>query len=150
MAKDSRIEWTHHTFNPWWGCVKVSPGCKHCYAERMAERLQAMGNPRYTNGFDLTLHEDLVDLPLAWRKPKVIFVNSMSDLFQPGIPEEFVRRVFETMARALILGDKDTVARRTKEGLEPALDPKELIFRGLIPGMDVVGAIRAADASSEP
>ena len=98
MATKSTIEWTEMTWNPVTGCTKVSEGCRHCYAERMALRLQAMGNRRYINGFDVTLHDDLVDLPRTLRQPRVIFVNSMSDLFHEDVPEEFIGRVFETMA----------------------------------------------------
>jgi protein gp37 len=100
MATNSSIEWTEATWNPLTGCTKVSPGCKHCYAERMAGRLRAMGNPNYANGFQLTLHDHVVDLPLKWRQPRVIFVNSMSDLFHDDVPDEFILRVFETMRRA--------------------------------------------------
>ncbi len=81
MSSTSRIEWTDTTWNPVTGCTRTSPGCDHCYAERMAKRLQAMGNPRYTNGFEPTLHWDKVSEPLKWRQPRRIFVNSMSDLF---------------------------------------------------------------------
>ena len=98
MATASKIEWTEMTWNPVTGCIKVSPGCKHCYAERMAKRLQAMGAPRYRNGFGITLHEDLIDLPRTWRQPRLVFVNSMSDLFQAAVPLPFIRRVFATMA----------------------------------------------------
>jgi protein gp37 len=87
------------TWNPVTGCTKVSQGCKHCYAERMAERLRAMGSGRYANGFRLTLHEDLVDVPFTWRKGRMIFVNSMSDLFHEDVPLEFIQRVFSTMTR---------------------------------------------------
>jgi protein gp37 len=97
MASTSNIEWTEMTWNPVTGCVKVSQGCKHCYAERMAIRLKAMGSPRYRHAFSPTLHRDLIDLPRQWKKSRVIFVNSMSDLFQESIPEEFIRDVFETM-----------------------------------------------------
>ena len=97
MATKSTIEWTQMTWNPVTGCTKVSEGCRHCYAERMATRLKAMGNRRYANGFSVTLHEDLVDLPKKTRKPRLIFVNSMSDLFHEEIPENFIARVFETM-----------------------------------------------------
>lgn len=97
MVKFSRIEWTEATWNPVTGCTKVSQGCKHCYAERLAKRLKRMGVPRYANGFQLTLHEDLVDLPRKWKRPLMIFVNSMSDLFHERVPEEFIRRVFRTM-----------------------------------------------------
>lgn len=100
MAQATSIEWTEATWNPVTGCTKVSPGCKHCYAERMAKRLHAMGQPRYAGGFRVTLQEDLVEQPLRWRTPRRIFVNSMSDLLHPDVPEEFVRRLFQTMAQA--------------------------------------------------
>jgi len=85
------------TWNPVTGCSKVSQGCKNCYAERMANRLQAMGMPRYRNGFSVTLQEDLLGLPLQWKSPRVIFVNSMSDLFHEQIPLEYIKRVFSVM-----------------------------------------------------
>jgi protein gp37 len=100
MAQLSSIEWTQATWNPVTGCTKISPGCKYCYAERMAHRLQAMGQPRYRNGFEVTLQEDVVELPLRWRLPRIIFVNSMSDLFHQEVPDEFVRRCFDVMLRA--------------------------------------------------
>lgn len=100
MPSKTGIEWTEVTWNPVTGCTKVSPGCKHCYAERMAKRIQAMGHPRYKNGFSLTLHDDLVQLPLTWVKPRLVFVNSMSDLFHEEVPIQFIRSVFETMAKA--------------------------------------------------
>lgn len=100
MAEKSSIEWTQATWNPVTGCSKVSPGCKHCYAERLATRLQAMGNPRYTNGFRVTRHDDLLKLPLRWRQPRIIFVNSMSDLFHEDIPLPFIQSVFATMREA--------------------------------------------------
>ncbi len=100
MADKSAIEWTEATWNPTTGCTKISLGCKNCYAERLALRLQAMGNPKYANGFRLTLHEDALDIPLRWKKPRLIFVNSMSDLFHEDIPPDFIRRVFETMQKA--------------------------------------------------
>jgi len=87
------------TWNPVTGCTKVSQGCKHCYAERMARRLQAMGLERYRNGFGVTLHEDLLEEPMKWSKPRTVFVNSMSDLFHEMVPVEFILRVFETMTR---------------------------------------------------
>jgi protein gp37 len=98
MAAKSSIEWTEMTWNPVTGCVKISQGCKHCYAERMAKRLRGMGSSRYANGFKPTLHWDLVDVPRKWKKPRTVFVNSMSDLFQRHVPEDFIARVFETMA----------------------------------------------------
>ena len=100
MAGPSTIEWTQLTWNPVTGCTKVSQGCKHCYAERMALRLQAMGAARYRDGFAVTLHDDLVTAPLRWRKPALVFVNSMSDLFHEDVPVAFIHRVFDTMARA--------------------------------------------------
>lgn len=98
MAGNSHIEWTNMTWNPVTGCTKVSQGCKHCYASRMAKRLRAMGVERYRNGFKLTVHEDLVELPKKWREPKLVFVNSMSDLFHEKVPLDFIQRVFQTMA----------------------------------------------------
>jgi protein gp37 len=100
MANQSSIEWTDSTWNPVTGCTKVSPGCKHCYAERMAMRLQAMGNPNYANGFKLTLQEHMLELPLSWKKPQMIFVNSMSDLFHKDVPLEFIQKVFDVMRQA--------------------------------------------------
>ncbi|MBI4789856.1 MAG: phage Gp37/Gp68 family protein [Chloroflexi bacterium] len=99
MATQSKIEWTEMTWNPATGCTKVSQGCKHCYAERLAKRLQAMGVKRYQNGFEVTLHEDALEIPLRWKQPRIVFVNSMSDLFHEKIPLEFIQRVFDTMAR---------------------------------------------------
>ena len=95
MAFKSKIEWTDSTWNPVTGCTKISSGCKNCYAERMALRLQSAHNPSYINGFQLTLHERALSLPLTWRKPQSIFVNSMSDLFHEKIPISFIERVFK-------------------------------------------------------
>src|SRR5262245_6384172 len=100
VGDQSQIEWADATWNPITGCTKVSPGCKHCYAERLAERLQAMGNPRYRNGFKLTLHHDQLRLPLRWRTPRHIFVNSMSDLFHESVPDDFIVDVFDVMRQA--------------------------------------------------
>lgn len=97
MAKKSSIEWTEMTWNPVTGCTKISPGCKHCYAATMARRLKAMGSPRYTQGFRIRMHDDLVDLPRKWRAPRTVFVNSMSDLFHADVPLTFIQKVFETM-----------------------------------------------------
>jgi protein gp37 len=97
MADKSHIEWTQATWNPVTGCTKISAGCKNCYAERLAKRLLAMGSARYVNGFKLTLHEDALDLPKSWRSPRVIFVNSMSDLFHENVPVKFIERVFATI-----------------------------------------------------
>lgn len=96
----SKIEWTDSTWNPVTGCTKISAGCKNCYAERLANRLHAMGNDRYKNKFNVTLHEDLIDAPLSWKKPRMVFVNSMSDLFHKDVPLEFIKRVFDVMELA--------------------------------------------------
>jgi protein gp37 len=100
MAANSKIEWTECTWNPVTGCTKTSLGCLNCYAERMARRLQAMGQPNYRNGFRLTLHSHMLDLPLRWRRPRMIFVNSMSDLFHKDVPLDFIEQVFDVMQRA--------------------------------------------------
>ena len=100
MSNLSSIEWTESTWNPLTGCTKISPGCKHCYAERMSYRLKAMGQSNYRNGFSLTLHEHTLSKPLKWKKPQMIFVNSMSDLFHKEVPVEFIKKVFHVMDKA--------------------------------------------------
>ncbi len=100
MAVNSSIEWTESTWNPSTGCDAISPGCDNCYAERMSHRLKAMGQSKYSNGFKLTTHQNTLDLPLRWKKPQRIFVNSMSDLFHDKVPIEYIQRVFTTMRRA--------------------------------------------------
>jgi protein gp37 len=100
MGLDSAIEWTDATWNPVTGCTKISPGCNFCYADRLARRLQRMGNPRYRNGFAVTLHPDQLRLPLVWREPRRIFVNSMSDLFHDEVPLAYVDEAFAVMTRA--------------------------------------------------
>jgi len=100
MACRSAIEWTDSTWNPVTGCTKVSPGCANCYAERMAKRLQAMGQPNYAGGFEVTTHPHMLQKPLEWQQSQIIFVNSMSDLFHSDVPEDFVRQVFDVMVRA--------------------------------------------------
>lgn len=106
MAGRTGIEWTEVTWNPVTGCDRVSPGCDNCYALTLSKRLKAMGSPRYQNdgdprtsgpGFGVTCHEDLIDLPRSWRKPRLVFVNSMSDLFHPEVPDDFIAQVFDTM-----------------------------------------------------
>jgi protein gp37 len=96
MAQSS-IEWTEMTWNPTTGCTKLSPGCKYCYAEIMARRLKGMGLGKYSNGFELALHEGVLELPYSWKKPKLVFVNSMSDLFHKDIPFSFIQKVFDVM-----------------------------------------------------
>jgi protein gp37 len=100
MADHSAIEWTEATWNPVTGCTKISPGCKHCYAERLAHRLQAMGSDNYRNGFALTLQPQMLERPLHWRRPRLIFVNSMSDLFHKDVPIDYIQQVFDVMRRA--------------------------------------------------
>ena len=95
----TKIEWTGKTWNPTTGCTKISPGCKGCYACRMAKRLKAMGQPHYINEFKLTLHHDALDIPLHWRKPSYIFVDSMSDLIHKDVPLEFIQQAFDVMRR---------------------------------------------------
>jgi protein gp37 len=100
MATYSPIEWTEATWNPVTGCDKVSPGCAHCYAERMAKRLKAMGQTNYARGFELTLQPQMLELPLKWKRSKRIFVNSMSDMFHADVPLEFIQKAFDVMRRA--------------------------------------------------
>lgn len=100
MGSKSGIEWTEATWNPLTGCTKISPGCKNCYAERMSFRLMAMGQPNYSQGFKLTLHDNSLDIPLHWKKPMNIFVNSMSDLFHENVPLDFILSVFDVMRKA--------------------------------------------------
>lgn len=137
MAR-SYIEWTESTWNPVTGCSKASPGCAHCYAERMARRLHAMElargetNGKYANGFQVTLHPDELDRPKRWKQPQSIFVNSMSDLFHEDIPLEFIQRVFGAMLAAdwhryQILTKRSRVLRQ----LDPHLEWAEHIWMGV-------------------
>jgi protein gp37 len=128
----SKIEWTESTWNPLTGCTKVSPGCKHCYAERMAQRLQAMGLEKYRSGFKLTLHPEVLEDPLRWEKPQLIFVNSMSDLFHVDVPLAFIHQIFNVMHRAhwhtfQILTKR---AERLLE-LDPLLDWPDNVWMGV-------------------
>ena len=100
MADKTAIEWTNATWNPVTGCTKISPGCDNCYAERFAERFRGVNGHPFENGFDLTLKPERLDQPLKWRRPRMIFVNSMSDLFHKKVPKDFVDSVFDTMERA--------------------------------------------------
>ena len=96
----SPIEWTDVTWNPVTGCTQISPGCAHCYAKTFAERFRGVPGHPYENGFDLQLRPERLEQPLRWRKPRTVFVNSMSDLFHPGVPDAFIRDVFEVMEQA--------------------------------------------------
>lgn len=131
MAGSSSIEWTEATWNPVTGCSKVSQGCKNCYAERMSKRLVAMGSERYVNGFKVTLHHDLIDKPRSWRKPRKVFVNSMSDLFHEEVPLEFIQSVFKTM-KETPQHTYQILTKRSKRlaELAPSLDWAENIWMG--------------------
>lgn len=143
MGSKSTIEWTESTWNPVTGCTKISDGCKRCYAERMALRLKAMGQPNYTNGFEVTLHERMLELPLKWKKPQMIFINSMSDLFHEDVPSEFIYRVFDIMQQA----DWHTYQVLTKRAerlqeLSPELIWKSNIWMGVtVENANYVGRI---------
>lgn len=100
MSGKTKIEWTESSWNPVTGCSPVSAGCQHCYAARFAKRLQAMGNPRYKNAFKVTIHDDLITAPLSWKKPQMVFVNSMSDLFHDDVPDDIIEKIFNTMNQA--------------------------------------------------
>ena len=131
MSK-SAIEWTEATWNPLTGCTKVSPGCTHCYAERMAMRLQAMGQPNYARGFELAMHEHALELPLRWKKPQVVFVNSMSDLFHEQVPEAFIQRVFDVMRRAHWHDFQVLTKRATRlEQMGPKIDWPTNVWMGV-------------------
>lgn len=131
MAKSS-IEWTETTWNPLTGCQKISPGCKHCYAERMSYRLQAMGQPNYRNGFELTLHPRMLSAPLSWKKPQIIFVNSMSDLFQEEVPVDYILEVFSIM-RAATWHQFQVLTKRAErlEQLNDKIDWPENVWMGV-------------------
>lgn len=100
MSQNSKIEWTNASWNPTTGCTKISEGCVNCYAERMAKRLQSMGHPNYSNGFELTIHPQMLNLPLTWKKPQLVFVNSMSDLFHENVPDSYIHEVIDIMKAA--------------------------------------------------
>ena len=143
MASSSKIEWTEATWNPVTGCTKVSLGCTNCYAERLARRLQAMGNPNYARGFAVTLHEHMLSLPLKWRQPRIVFVNSMSDMFHEQVPLDFIRRMFDVMRRA----PHHTFQALTKRAgrlveLAPKLDWPANVWMGVtVEHADYVGRI---------
>ena len=97
MANKTKIEWTECSWNPVTGCTKISAGCQNCYAATFAKRLEAMHNPRYKNGFNVTIHEDLITAPIKWKAPRKIFVNSMSDLFHEALTDDIILSIFDTM-----------------------------------------------------
>ncbi|OGR18066.1 MAG: hypothetical protein A2X81_16065 [Desulfobacterales bacterium GWB2_56_26] len=128
----SKIEWTEATWNPVTGCTKISAGCLNCYAERMAKRLKAMGQKNYRNGFDIICHKHALDIPLHWKKPRKIFVNSMGDLFHKDVPDEFIQSVFQVMQKA----DQHQYQLLTKRGdrlqqLAPSLPWPENVWMGV-------------------
>src|SRR5258707_1181063 len=132
MSDHSKIEWTDATWNPLRGCTKISPGCKHCYAETFAERFRGVPGHPYEQGFDLKLWPQRLDAPLGWRRPRLIFVNSMSDLFHEAIPDDFIRRVFDVMGQA----DWHTFQILTKRqdrlaALAPTLDWHPNVWMGV-------------------
>lgn len=100
MPQKSKIEWTEATWNPVTGCTQISPGCAHCYAKTFAERFRGVPGHPYSRGFDLKLWPERLKAPLVWKRPRMIFVNSMSDLFHPGVPDDFIHRIFDVMAEA--------------------------------------------------
>lgn len=143
MANNSPIEWTDATWNPITGCTKISPGCKHCYAERMSNRLQAMGQKNYSNGFALTVQPQMLEHPLHWRKPRRIFVNSMSDLFHIDVPADYIRQVFDVMRRAS-WHQYQVLTKRSERLLElsPSLDWQPQIWAGVsVENEDYLGRI---------
>jgi protein gp37 len=141
MAAKSAIEWTGSTWNPVTGCSKISMGCANCYAERLAKRLRAMGQRRYRNGFKVTLHPEALNEPYRWKKPRIIFVNSMSDLFHEEIPFEFIQDVFSVMSD----NNRHTFQILTKRSerlceLAPLLDWPQNVWMGVtIENNDYVG-----------
>ncbi len=121
MAQTSSIEWTESTWNPVTGCTKISAGCAHCYAERMAKRLRAMGQRRYRNEFKVTLQPDVLGVPLHWKRPRMIFVNSMSDLFHEDVPTDYIAKVFSVM-QAASQHTFQVLTKRPERAAELALD----------------------------
>jgi len=152
MALGSSIEWTGATWNPVTGCTKVSAGCKNCYAERMAKRLQAMGQRNYRDGFALTLQPHMLEHPLSWKKPQTIFVNSMSDLFHEDVPLDYIRQVFDVMEHAswhrfqVLTKRADRLAE-----LAPKLDWPENVWMGVSvenwDSVERIDALRATPAA---
>ncbi len=132
MATNSSIEWTEATWNPVTGWTMVSPGCKNCYAERLACRLQAMRQPNYRNGFEVTIQANMLDLPMRWKRPRIVFVNSMSDLFHHDVPLQFVLRIFDAM-RAADWHTYQILTKRSERLLElsPRLPWRHNIWMGV-------------------
>lgn len=129
MADKSTIEWTDSTWNPVTGCNKISPGCKNCYAEKFAERWRGIPGHPYEQGFDLRLWPERIKLPLLWKEPRMIFVNSMSDLFHKDVPDYFIKEVFETMC----LADHHIFQILTKRSERMMEWTKEYVSNGKLP-----------------
>jgi protein gp37 len=145
MAQNSSIEWTESTWNPVTGCTKISAGCAHCYAERMAKRLKAMGQQRYRNEFKVTLQPDMLDVPLHWKRPRMIFVNSMSDLFHEAIPADYIAKVFAVMQEAS-QHTFQVLTKRPERALELASDlpwPANVWMGTTVENADYLHRIRA-------
>lgn len=152
MSDNSHIEWTNATWNPVTGCTKVSEGCRHCYAERFAERFRGVPGHPFEQGFDLKLWPDRLDLPLGWKEPRMIFVNSMSDLFHENVPFEFIKQVFDTMRKA-DWHSFQVLTKRSKrlKNLAPKLDWPDNVWMGVsVENMKVahrVDDLRTVDAA---
>lgn len=143
MGSKSSIEWTEYTWNPVTGCTKISPGCLNCYAERMAKRLRAMGQPNYSGGFKLAIHENVLKAPFGWRRPSRVFVNSMSDLFHEEVPVFFIQKAFEVM-RSLPLHQFQILTKRAERlaELSRLLPWTENIWMGVsVENRDYIGRI---------
>lgn len=147
MAENSSIEWTDATWNPVTGCTKISPGCAHCYAETFAERFRGVKGHPYQQGFDLKLWENRIELPLQWKKPRRIFVNSMSDLFHEDVPDRFIERVFTTMRNAphhtfqVLTKRAERLERWTSENFSPENWPSNVWLGVSIENEDYVWRI---------
>ncbi len=136
MAQTSAIEWTDATWNPVTGCTKISAGCDNCYASRFSERFRGVANHPFEDGFDLTLRPDRTRQPLSWKKPKLIFVNSMSDLFHKEVPASFIDQVFETMEEAnwhtfQILTKRSSLMKKYLNRRYSTSNPPEHIWLGV-------------------
>ncbi len=139
MSNGTKIEWTEQTWNPTTGCTKISPGCKHCYAETMSHRLQAMGAGGYDNGFELSLQPHRLEQPLRRRKPTIYFVNSMSDLFHEGIPDSYLDQVFRR--------DSAHTSPHLSNPNEKSRAPARVFYAACLPGERLVGRIGRGSGS---
>ncbi|MHC4158785.1 MAG: DUF5131 family protein, partial [Planctomycetota bacterium] len=132
MAQISKIEWTESTWNPVTGCTKISAGCRNCYAERMALRLKAASSPNYASGFRVTLHPHALKIPLHWKQPRTIFVNSMSDLFHKAVPLDFISKIFDVMSQASHHRFQVLTKRSYRlQQLSPCLDWPQNVWMGV-------------------